>query len=130
MPSHWPHFDQRMLAQAGRYRRFVLSNPLLGLLCVFISLSCGFFFLQDVAAQGTTDAKSLASDKPTGATLTAPPVKSGVQPSVDDVIDLLGADGQLRRIPRWANFEVFEKWLKSREKGIGPIAPPYSFSST
>ena len=130
MPSHWPHFDQRVLAQAGRYRRFVLSNPLWGLMCVFISLSCGFFFPQEVAAQGTTDAKSLASDKPTGATLTAPPVKSGVQPSVDDVIDLLGADGQLRRIPRWANFEVFEKWLKSREKGIGPIAPPYSFSST
>ncbi len=78
-------------------------------------------------AQSVAETKSATGDQPADASV--PVKKSGVLPTAEDVIELLGADGQLRRIPRWANFEEFQKWLKFRETGTGPIAPPFSISS-
>lgn len=131
MTSDWPQFDQRLIAQAGRQLRPSSNASRLKWLSMFVALACGVFWGDSVTqAQNATEPKALTSEKQSAQTPSLPPVKSSVQPTADDVIDLLGADGQVRRIPRWANFDVFEKWLKSREKGIGPIAPTFSFSST
>ncbi|MCX7422151.1 MAG: hypothetical protein NT013_21775 [Planctomycetia bacterium] len=105
-----------------------MTSRLAGIAVIVVAILCSVLLWSTVAvAQNAAEAKPTLGDKTSEA---APSPKGGVLPTVEDVIDLLGADGQLRRIPRWANFEVFEKWLKSREKGGGSIAPHFSFGGT
>ncbi|HLQ43865.1 MAG TPA: hypothetical protein VK137_03985, partial [Planctomycetaceae bacterium] len=52
-----------------------------------------------------------------------------MQPTADDVIRLLGPDGQPWVIPRWATWDEYQKWVKAREANNGPSAPPFSVSS-
>jgi hypothetical protein len=98
-------------------------------------------------AQTTNDPKSATSEKSAEPTApkSAPAAPStsgnspnatngtgkprGLHPSNDDVIELIGPEGQMILIPRTAQWETFQKWLKSLDANNGPAAPAFSVSS-
>src|SRR5437867_10834929 len=104
MPCHWNPPEQR--------------TPDCGLRALaFAALCFSVLWPLSVFAQVTSEPKPASSDKPADSSspTNGSTKKSGVQPTADDVIRLLGPDGQPWVIPHWPQWDEYQKWVKSRE---------------
>ncbi len=82
---------------------------------------------EPTAPKSTPSAPSTSGHLPNATYQTGQP--RGLHPSNDDVIELIGPDGQMKLIPRTWTWNKFEKWLNSLEANSAPTAPAFSVSS-
>lgn len=122
--------------RVGLARAFAVSARSLLVLSILLGN-----FVAPCTAQTTNDSKPTSTDKKdvtavpnsaksdASATKQNAAKKSGVQAAPDDLIRLLGPNGELLLIPRSETWDEFQKFLKSREGERAEAAPFYSVNS-